>query len=225
MQIKKQYKGIIFDLDGTLLNTLGTYSHIMNALLEKNKFPIHTMKNYREFIGNGAKNFITLSIPSEHRTEELIAHLLHEFHLQYEDLYTQHSETYAGIMDVLIDLQSAGITLALLSNKLHDLTLKCAGHFFPDIKFSHIIGQSEKYKKPDPSGVLDLSKLLKIPLDQLVFVGDTDVDILTAQNAGVDSIAVTWGFRDEKNLVSLSPNYIIRSPKELIEFLPFSKQI
>ncbi len=225
MQIKKKYKGIIFDLDGTLLNTLGTYSHIMNELLKKNNFPVHTMKNYRDFIGNGAKNFITLSIPFEHRNEDLIEHLLHEFHLQYKDIYTQHSEIYVGIIDVLIDIQSTGTILALLSNKLHDLTLKCASHFFPNIKFSHIIGQSDKYKKPDPSGILELSKLLKIPLDQLVFVGDTDVDVITAQNAGIDSIAVTWGFRDEKSLISLSPNYMIRSPKELMEFLPFSKQV
>lgn len=216
MSVKKKYKGIIFDLDGTLLNTLGTYTHIMNKLLEKNSFPIHTIKNYREFIGNGAKNFITLSIPGKARNEELIENLLHEFHFQYEKLYSKHSETYVGIMDVLIAFQATGTTFALLSNKLHDLTHKCASHFFPNIKFSHIIGQSEQYKKPDPRGILDISKLLKIPLNDLVFVGDTEVDITTAQNAGIDSIAVTWGFRDEKKLLSLSPNYIVRNPKELI---------
>ncbi|WP_422090086.1 HAD family hydrolase [Tenacibaculum ovolyticum] len=223
MLLKKQYKGIIFDLDGTLLNTLGTYSYIMNELLRKNNFPIHTMKDYSGFIGNGAKNFITLSIPIKDRNEEFITHLLHDFHLQYENLYTQHSELYVGMMDLLIDLQSSGIKLALLSNKLHHLTQKCVNHFLPNIKFSHVIGQSDKYKKPDPIGVLDLSKLLKISLDDLVFIGDTEVDIMTAKNSGVDSIAVTWGFRDEKELIATSPNYVVNKPVELMELLQFSK--
>ena len=221
--INKQYKGIIFDLDGTLLNTLETYCHIMNELLEKNDYPIHAIEDYSGFIGNGAKNFITVSLPKEERNEKLIEDLLHEFHIQYEKTYNQHSKVYEGIIDALLKLQSEGIKLALLSNKLHHLTQKCAKHFFPNIQFSHVIGQSEKYKKPNPNGILDLSKLLDISLNDLVFIGDTEVDVNTAKNANVDSIAVTWGYRDKQDLMSLSPNFVAENIKDLMELLLVSK--
>lgn len=215
MSIKKKYKGVIFDLDGTLLNTLGIYTHIMNGLMVKNNFPTHTIENYRDFIGNGTKNLITRSIPEKYREEKLIENLLNEFRLLYKDMYTQHTEVYTGVLDILDELQSSGIKLALLSNKFHDLTCKCAIHFFPNIKFDAVIGQSNLYKKPDPKGVLDISHSLKTPLDQLVLVGDTEVDLLTAKNAGIDSIAVTWGFRKEENLIKQSPNCIIRNSNSL----------
>ncbi|OEK08277.1 hypothetical protein A8C32_02130 [Flavivirga aquatica] len=215
MLIKKKYEGIIFDLDGTLLNTLGIYTHIMNELMKKNNFPTHTINSYREFIGNGTKNLITQSIPVKHRNEKVIENLLSEFCLMYENMYTQYSEIYTGILDLLEELQSAKIQLGLLSNKFHDLTHKCAKHFFSNIKFNHIIGQSDMHKKPDPKGVLDISHSLKVPLDRLILVGDTEVDIITAKNAGIDSIAVTWGFRNEEDLITLSPNYIINTPSDL----------
>lgn len=223
MSIKKKYKGVIFDLDGTLLNTLGIYTHIMNGLMEKNNFPTHTIENYRDFIGNGTKNLITRSIPEKYREEKLIENLLHEFRLLYENMYTQHTEVYTGILEILDELQESGVKLALLSNKFHDLTCKCANHFFPDIKFAAVIGQSDLYKKPDPKGVLDISHSLKTPLDQLVLVGDTEVDLLTAKNAGIDSIAVTWGFRKEENLITQSPNCIIRDRNSLKNY--FSNHI
>lgn len=215
MSIKKKYKGVIFDLDGTLLNTLGIYAHIMNGLMIKNNFPTHTIENYRDFIGNGTKNLITRSIPEKYREEKLIDKLLNEFRLLYENMYTQHTQVYTGVLEILDELQSSGIKLALLSNKFHDLTCKCTDHFFPNIKFDMVIGQSNLYKKPDPKGILDISNSLKIPLDQLVLVGDTEVDLLTAKNAGIDSIAVTWGFRKEENLITLSPDRIIRDSESL----------
>ncbi|EZH75862.1 hypothetical protein ATO12_03470 [Aquimarina atlantica] len=219
MSIKKKYDGIIFDLDGTLLNTLGIYTHIMNELMKKNNFPTHTLKNYREFIGNGTKNLIVQSIPTKDRDEKLIEDLLSEFRLMYENLYTQHSEVYVGILEILEELKSTGIKLALLSNKFHDLTCKCASHFFPNIKFDHIIGQSDVHKKPDPKGILDISHSLKISLDRLVLIGDTEVDLVTAKNAGIDSIAITWGFRNEEKLMPLSPNYLVRSSNDLKQLL------
>ncbi|GGX04525.1 HAD family hydrolase [Aquimarina muelleri] len=218
MSIKKKYKGVIFDLDGTLLNTLGVYTHIINMLMKKNNFPTHTIENYREFIGNGTKNLITRSIPEKYREEKLIDKLLNEFRLLYENMYTQHTEVYIGVLDILDELQSSEIKLALLSNKFHDLTCKCANHFFPNIKFDAIIGQSDLYKKPDPKGALDISHSLKIPLDQLVLVGDTEVDIRTAKNAGIDSIAVTWGFRKEEDLITLSPDCIIKNSNDLKKY-------
>lgn len=219
MNSNKQYKGVVFDLDGTLLNTLGTYTHIMNELLKENNFPVHSEETYGSFIGNGAKNFITKSLPAEARNEAFIEKLLHEFHTQYEVTYNQHSKVYNGIMEVLLALQNEGIQLTLLSNKLHHLTQKCAIHFFPDIQFKYVIGQSVKHKKPDPSGVIELSKRLEIPLENLVFVGDTEVDINTAKNVGVNSIAVTWGYRTKEVLTVLKPNFIVDSPKDLIRLL------
>ncbi|CAM1343973.1 HAD family hydrolase [Tenacibaculum amylolyticum] len=219
MNSNKEYKGVIFDLDGTLLNTLGTYTYIMNELLKENNFPVHSEETYGSFIGNGAKNFITKSLPLEVRNEAFIEKLLHEFHTQYEVTYNQHSKVYDGVMKVLLAIQTEGIQLTLLSNKLHHLTQKCAAYFFSEIQFKYVIGQSAKYKKPDPSGVTELSKQLEIPLEELVFIGDTEVDINTAKNATIDSIAVTWGYRTKEDLTALKPNYLAETPKDLLKLL------
>lgn len=219
MTLQKKYDGILFDLDGTLLNTLGIYTHIMNELLKKNNFPTHTSKKYRKFIGNGAQNFIAQCLPQNHRKEETIMQIGKEFHLNYQNNYTTHSEVYTGILELLETLQSTGKPIALLSNKSHELTCKCAEHFFPTIKFKQIIGQSDSYKKPDPKGALAIANTLKLPLDKLVLVGDTEVDIVTAQNAGIDSIAVTWGFRDEEELKIVAPKYILSETNQLKNYL------
>lgn len=219
MAIQKKYDGILFDLDGTLLNTLGIYTHLMNEILKENNFPTHTSKTYRKIIGSGAQNFIAQCLPQSHRKEETIARIGKEFHCNYQNNYTTHSAVYTGILELLEALQAVGKPIAILSNKSHELTCKCAEHFFPTIKFNQIIGQSDSYKKPEPKGALAIANTLKLPLEKLVLVGDTEIDIITAQNAGIDSIAVTWGFRDEEELKILAPKHIVNETNQLKNYL------
>lgn len=219
MLSNKKYDAIIFDLDGTILNTLGTYTHLMNIILKENNLPIHSSEMFKSFIGNGAKNFVTKSIPKEKRTEEFIDKLLDNFNRLYETNYKITSIPYKNIVELLKKLESQNIKLSVLSNKLHHLTRKCVSHFFEDVDFKYVLGQSNKYKKPKPNGVLDIITKLNIPLNKIVLIGDTEVDIKTAKNAGIDSIAVTWGFRQKSNLSLSSPSYIVDNIKQLEKLL------
>ncbi|HBI40518.1 MAG TPA: HAD family hydrolase [Tenacibaculum sp.] len=219
MKIKKAYKGVVFDLDGTLLNTIETYSNIMNELLSRKKFPLHETSLYNTFIGNGAKNFIRLSLPEEKRQETVINSMLHDFHKIYEETYNKHSRSYEGITSLLLKLQASEIKLGILSNKLHHLTIKCADYFFPKINFEKVLEQSEQYKKPNPEGLLDISKSLNLDSKDILFVGDTEVDIETAQNAKTYCATVTWGYRTRDTLALLKPNYIIESPENLLKII------
>lgn len=213
--MSQKFEAVIFDLDGTLLNTIGTYRHIMNELLTERGFPNHELDSYCRFIGNGAQNFIRLSLPEPERSPQQINEILSNFHRIYKQTYSEHSQLYTGVTPLLKNLQKGGIKMAVLSNKAHDLTQKCVAHYLADIHFETVIGQSEKHKKPDPSGVFALVKQFELPIEKIVFVGDTEVDLITAANAGMSSVAVTWGYRSKSILENHNPNFIVQHPNEL----------
>ena len=213
-------KLVIFDLDGTLLNTIEDLGHAANYALEKNGFATHTIASYRFFVGNGVKKLISRVIPEEHRTDEIITKLLKDFRSYYDEHNCDCTKPYDGIEDLLTDLSLQGIKLAVASNKYQVATEAIIHHFFPDVNFVAIEGQREGVNvKPDPSIVFAILAQARVPKADVLYVGDSGVDMETARRACVDSVGVTWGFRSEKELVEYYAGNIIHRPIDILELV------
>lgn len=213
-------KLIIFDLDGTLLNTIADLAHSTNYALKQNGFPTHEIAEYNFFVGNGINKLFERALPEGEKTEENILRVRKDF-LEYYDAHNADcSRPYPGIPELLDKLQKESFQLAVASNKYHRATVKLVNHFFPTIHFAEILGQREGVPtKPDPTIVEDILATTKICREEVLYVGDSGVDMQTAINSGVTSCGVTWGFRPLTELESFHPNHIVNDPKEIIALL------
>ncbi|MBP3737683.1 MAG: HAD family hydrolase [Muribaculaceae bacterium] len=213
-------KLVIFDLDGTLLNTIEDLGHAANYALEKNGFPTHTIASYRFFVGNGVRRLITRVLPEEHRNEETIDALLRDFQDFYDVHNCDFTKPYDGIPELLADLQDQDIRIAVATNKYQAATETVIGHYFPDVNFIAVEGQRDGVNvKPDPSIVFSILFKARVPKAEVLFVGDSGVDMETARRACVDSAGVTWGFRSEKELVEHYAGTIIHRPMDILELI------
>lgn len=213
-------KLVIFDLDGTLLNTIEDLGHAANYALEHNGYATHTIASYRFFVGNGVKKLITRVLPEEHRNDETIATLLKDFRSYYDEHYSDYTKPYNGIEELLDDLTSQGVMVAVASNKYQSATETIISHYFPNVDFIAVEGQREGVNvKPDPSIVFSILAQAKVSKAQVLYVGDSGVDMETARRACVDSVGVTWGFRPEKELVEYHANNIIHNPLDILKFI------
>lgn len=194
-------KAVIFDLDGTLLNTLDDLADSMNYALEKHGLPTHETQAYKYFVGNGMSALATRVLPAEMRDNEQIhSALLRTFLDRYAEHSLDKTEPYIGIRELLSSLSKSGVKIAVLTNKAQPAATKVISHFFPDA-FDLVVGQSETVKtKPDPSGVRMVMKTLGVDRDDCLFIGDSSVDMQTAKNAEIESVGVLWGFRTEEEL-------------------------
>ena len=211
---------VIFDLDGTLLNTIADLGTAVNYALARNNFPEHPITAYNMMVGNGVRRLIERAIPSESRSEEIINRLLTDFRTFYDKHLYDLTTPYPGIALLLSELRSRDVAVAVASNKYESAVKRLISHFFPEIDFSAVCGNIEGYPpKPDPSIVFRLLSEYPMPKDAILYVGDSSVDIETARRACVDSVAVTWGFRPLHELVSANPSFIINSPAELLKII------
>lgn len=211
------YKGIIFDLDGTLLDTLEDLADSFNHALEENGFPAHPVEAYRYFVGNGAQKAVERALPDLSRKDKIIDKVLTEFKTWYDRHYHIKSAPYQGIMETLDELQKMNFNLAVLSNKPHEFTGKCVQHYFPDI-FDLVQGHRYDFpRKPEPASTKHILEALELTAEQTLFVGDTRTDIETAKNGGLMSVGVAWGFRGEAELKAAGADYIIHQPRELFK--------
>ena len=209
-------KLVIFDLDGTLLNTIEDLGHACNYALEKNGFPTHTIASYPFFVGNGVKRLITRVLPEDYRDESTIATLLADFKFYYDQHNCDCTKPYDGITELLLDLRDAGVMMAVASNKYQKAVDKIISHFFGDEQFIAIEGQVDgRNRKPDPSVVFSILAKARVPKADVLYVGDSGVDMETARRACIDSVGVTWGFRPEKELVESFAGTIIHSPADI----------
>ncbi len=212
-----RYKCIIFDLDGTLLNTLEDLADSFNYALEAYGYPIHPVEAYRYFIGNGARKAVERSLPETARIDITIEKVLATFKYWYDGHYHIKSKPYPGINELLASLRQLELKLAVLSNKPHDFTLNCVQHYFSDT-FDWVQGHMDEYpRKPDPASAKYILKKLGVSTDQTIFVGDTATDINTAKNSGLASVGVAWGFRGEQELTQAGADYIIKHPLDLLQ--------
>jgi len=209
-------KLIIFDLDGTLLNTVADLAASTNYALTKCGFPTHKTADYRFFIGNGINNLFQKSLPEGQKTQENIL-LVRTHFLEYYGAHSAELTTpYDGITELLHKIQHAGLQIAVASNKYQEATEKLVNHFFPTIKFVAIFGQREAVPvKPDPTIVHDILAIAQVEKADVLYVGDSGVDMQTAQNAKIEGCAVTWGFRPRSEMEPFSPAYFVDAPEEI----------
>lgn len=216
----KMKKLVIFDLDGTLLNTIADLAASTNQALQVLGFPIHPVEAYKYFVGNGINKLFERSLPENERTDENIQKVRSLFVPYYDAHNTDLSEPYEGIVDLLQSLQSRGIMLAVASNKYQVATEKLIKYYFPTIHFVSVLGQREGIPvKPDASIVIDSIIAAGVKKEETLYVGDSDVDMQTAQNANVEAVGVTWGFRPACELEAFLPRYIANKAADILNFL------
>lgn len=214
------YKAIIFDLDGTLLNTLDDLGNAFNRVLDRNDLPTHPIDKYRYFIGEGAAVLTERALPEELRNEFLIQKYLKEFLADYSENYFIDTKPYEGIHDLLEELAKCEIKTAVFSNKPQEATDRCVERFFHVHRFQAVFGMNNSIpRKPNPKGALKISELFRIPASEFTFLGDTAIDMSTAVNAGMMPIGAAWGFRSERELFDSGAQKIIKRPSEILEFL------
>lgn len=212
-----KYKAIVFDLDGTLTDTLADLKNSVNHALSEFGFPARSLEEIRSFVGNGVRRLIYLSVP-ENTPDEVSEKCLDVFKAYYKDHSCVETKPYDGIIEVLSELKSRGIKTAVVTNKMHEAAVDIVKLFFDgliDVTIGQIDGVAQK---PQPDSVFLALQKLGVSKDNAAYVGDSEVDCMTAQNAGIPCIGVTWGFRDREILENNGAQFIVDMPKQILVF-------
>lgn len=209
---------ILFDMDGTLLNTIDDISDSVNATLTHFNYPTRLLDEIKSFVGNGARNLIVLALSKDVATSEVDTVL--DYYLEHYKLNIQNKTApYEDIMTTLSTLHQLNYQLGILSNKPDNGVKELNSQYFSNY-ISHAFGEVATInKKPSKDGVLRAIKEMNCKLDQVIYVGDSEVDVLTAKNSGIPCIACSWGFRSKEELMRYNPEYIIDSPLEIISIM------
>lgn len=213
-------KAAIFDLDGTLLDTIDDIGDAMNYALQKNGFSIHNIEDYKYFVGNGVDVLVERAISKFHYTADQKLQVKIDYITKYEIIQNNKTKPYTGIEDLIEKLKSLKFKLAVLSNKPHQDTLRVIDNYFKLETFDIVLGQRKGVEtKPNPAGVFEILNDLRLNSEEVVYIGDTNVDMQTAKAANIRSIGVTWGFRSEEELVMNGAYYIVNQPNEIIDII------
>ena len=206
---------IIFDLDGTLINTIDDLGQACNYALAACGYPTHPIEDYPRLVGNGINRLIERALPEAHRNEETVLRLRKYFVPYYDEHNCELTCPYDGIIELLQTLKEEGHTLAVASNKYQAATEKIVAHFFPGV-FDVVLGERENVaRKPDPQIVWDIIESLE-DASEMLYVGDSLVDAETAKAAKIPFVACTWGFCTEEQLASANPDYMVQHPIEIL---------
>jgi phosphoglycolate phosphatase len=211
---------VIFDLDGTLADTIGDIAEAANYALDTLHCPPHTTEEYKYFVGDGIKELIERALPEDLREdEEKKTACLNEFKHFYQKNYCVHTKPYDGIFETLDYLKRNGIIMSVVTNKNEEAVKLIVAKLFKGY-FETVIGNSDRIKqKPDPESVMNIMKTHDLAPDEVLFVGDSYTDIRTAKNAGIKGVGVLWGFRTRSELEDEGAAYIIEKPTELIDIV------
>lgn len=210
-------KLIIFDLDGTLLDTIEDLANATNHALKQFNFPLHDTASYRFFVGNGINKLIERALPKEHQNADAISMVKHEF-LKY---YLFHAEDctkpYPGITELLAKLQQGGYQLGVASNKMHDATVDLVQRFFPEISFTSVLGQRDGIPvKPSPEILNEIVSTAGVLKSETLYIGDSGIDAQTAINANIQFTGVLWGFRPRRELEEAGAERFVEKPEEIV---------
>ena len=212
-------KSLIFDLDGTLINSLLDIALSMNNVLEKHNYPTHEIDKYNYFVGDGALVLVKNAMPKNSSDNE-IQSVLKSFIEIYEQNTHNNTFAYEGIYEMLEKLEILKIKKAILSNKPHKFTLKYVENLFNNFNFQEIHGQKiDIPKKPDPTMAIQIATKLNTKCEDMIFIGDTSTDIKTAKNANMQSIGVAWGFRPVEELKEAGADFIAYTPMDIIKYI------
>lgn len=210
------FKAVIFDLDGTLLDTLQDLANSYNRVLKNMGFPTHPVDAYRYFVGEGARVCMTRALPAENRDVVTIDTSLQMFRDDYAQNWNIYTKPYKGIPEMLKALSELDLKMAILSNKPQEDTEKCVRKFLSNWKFEVIFGQKDSVpKKPDPTAALEISRLLGVLPEEIFFIGDTSIDMKTAIAAGMVPFGVLWGFRSIDELIKSGARATIKTATDI----------
>lgn len=215
-----KYKAVIFDLDGTLVDSIEDLADSMNKILSEHGLPVHKVDSYYGFVGMGLKRLVFNALPESHRMDSVVEDFLFKMKNSYNNNITNKTKPYDGINELLGSLLKNGIKISVLSNKADELTKKVVFDIFSDYRFEYVLGPiSDELRKPNPENALLIIRNLDILPSESIFVGDTSIDMITAKNAGMLAVGVSWGFRTKHELLESGADFIIDNPSELIEIL------
>ena len=215
-----KYEAVLFDLDGTLIDTVDDIGDAANRVLSNRGFPIHPISTYYQFIGEGVKVLFTRALPQEKRNEDLINTCLKEFVEDYRRNYDVKSKPYDGIPEMLNALSERNLKFAILSNKPDLLTKDCVTSLLSNWDFGVVFGQRDSVpRKPNPQAALEIAEKLTISPSNFIYLGDTAIDMKTAVSAGMFPVGVAWGFRPAKELKENGARVIIDKPIQLLDLI------
>lgn len=212
------FKAILFDLDGTLLDTLEDLADAANEVLASAGLPVHSVDRYRYFVGDGLVTLITRILPEEMRNKEDVARMAISFREVYATKWNAKTRPYDGVAGLLNGLQEKNIAMNVLSNKPDDFTKICVREFLGKWSFAHVLGNREGApRKPDPSGALDIAGKLGFVPSEIAYLGDTATDMQTAVAAGMYPVGALWGFRTAQELEDSGAQQLVSRPQDVLE--------
>jgi phosphoglycolate phosphatase len=215
-----KFKAAIFDLDGTLLDTLDDLADSMNRVLERNRLPTHDTAAYRYFVGDGIEMLVRRALPFQIAGDSELLRLVREMKDEYASRWLCRTRPYPGVPEMLNAFTAAGVVIAVLSNKPDEASQAIVRALFPDAGFRIVLGATpERPKKPDPTAALEIAGRLGIPPHEFLFVGDTPMDMQTACAAGMFPIGVLWGFRPAEQLISAGACLLVAQASHLVPWI------
>lgn len=211
-------KAVLFDLDGTLLDTIDDLADSMNIVLSHRGYPTHDVDKYKYFIGDGAYNLVLRALPEDKRDKQTVESCFSAFRMEYNNRIVEKTHPYPDVPKLLDSLQDMGIRLCILSNKPDEATRFVASRLLAHWKFDAVFGERPGVpRKPDPSAALEIADMLGIKPQDFLYLGDSGVDMKTANAAGMYPVGASWGFRTAEELEECSAKLVIESPLQLLE--------
>jgi phosphoglycolate phosphatase len=218
--MRMHFKAVLFDLDGTLLDTLEDIADAANKVLAEHSFPPHNTDDYRTFVGEGVHMLMTRAVPSQNKQRATIEACSKAFRETYKVHWNKKTKPYAGVPGMLDELTARDLPLAVLSNKPDDFTKKCVAELLRTWTFHIVQGACSTIpNKPDPTGARHIADTLAIPASHILYLGDTGTDMQTAVHAGMFPVGALWGYREREELQSHGAKALIERPQELLALL------
>jgi phosphoglycolate phosphatase len=214
-----KYTAVIFDMDGTLLDTLEDLGDCMNRVLERAGYPTHSIEAYKYFVGDGMANLIKRVLPENQRERSIMERLQAEMVAEYGTHWADKTDLYPGIRDLLDELARRKIRRAILSNKPHEFTTVMADRYFGNWRFDPVFGARDGIpSKPDPAAALEICQRWGLDPGEVLYAGDTNTDMQTARRGGMFALGVLWGFRTRQELQENGAQSVIAAPEQMLEF-------
>lgn len=214
------FKAVIFDLDGTLLDTIEDLGDSMNSVLARNGYPVHDIEAYKYFVGDGVRALVKRALPEDKRSTEEVERSTAAMQAEYAVRWADKTALYPGIAGLLDGLTEKSLKLAVLSNKPDAFTKQIIEKLLSNWTFYPVFGERQGVpKKPDPAGALEIAQILEVRPEECLYIGDTSIDMKTANAAGMYAVGVLWGFREKDELLKSGARVLAADPIEILELL------